>query len=797
MPSNSASSSQNDALETQMYNRGVTRFRKKELGAVQSGKQYTTAAGISMTKRLISPLSQAIDAFLEESLSGKPGRRAVASKYLNQLPSEQLAYITCRAVFDTISQTSPLTSLSQKLGRLIEDECQLNAFEKALPQYYFHLYSSSAANLKRRKIFLRQAMAHKGIEWEPWTFEVRVLVGSKLIEFFQETSGLIRFFLQAESSHRNPKSRWVVQATPEALEFIQEKNKGVEGLKPVYGAILEPPAPWKDIQEGGYHTLPLTLVKTYDKEHLDLFKDWKMPKVYKAVNALQETPYEINKKVYEVMRQMVDQGIALAGLPDAYDRDQHEGTGWGKESFETYRRGQILLNKHLEIAMVLKEAESYLKAEPFYFVHTLDFRGRAYPVTSYLSPQGNDLNRGLLTFAKGEAKPLGNDGACWLAIHGANCWGQKGTLQERIDWILDHSKEILNCVTDPLDESWWTEAGDPFQFLAFCFEWEGYEREGINYKCSLPVAVDGANNALQHYSALLLDPELAKMTNVLPSDQPQDLYQEVCDEVNRLIDEDAREEIKEAQQWQGHVKRSDVKRPVMTYCYGATPYGIKRMVREDTLKPWRDSNKPWPSDYEGRWAADYLGKTIEKALTHRIFAAETCMKWLQEIGQKFGERHLPVRWITPVGFPVLNKYPRYQKKNVKTQLNGNLRLKIRKATDEINVMQQKNALSANFVHSLDAAAMMLTVNQALENGIKCFRMIHDSYAVMPSDLPMMRVCLRETFYEMYAENNLLELFLKDAMTILKETDEEIEVDNPPQKGDLDLKKVLDSDYFFA
>ncbi|MGO8639201.1 DNA-directed RNA polymerase, partial [Rhizobium ruizarguesonis] len=73
----------------------------------------------------------------------------------------------------------------------------------------------------------------------------------------------------------------------------------------------------------------------------------------------------------------------------------------------------------------------------------LDWRGRAYPLPLYLTPQGNDLQRGLLTFAN--AVPIHDEEAAeWLAIHGAGCWGyDKVSLEERVQWVLEHEVEII------------------------------------------------------------------------------------------------------------------------------------------------------------------------------------------------------------------------------------------------------------------------------------------------------------------------------------------------------------------
>ena len=60
-------------------------------------------------------------------------------------------------------------------------------------------------------------------------------------------------------------------------------------------------------------------------------------------------------------------------------------------------------------------AQELRSAPRIYFPHNLDFRGRAYPMHPYLNHMGDDVSRGLLTFA--EAKPLGKTGFMWLKVH--------------------------------------------------------------------------------------------------------------------------------------------------------------------------------------------------------------------------------------------------------------------------------------------------------------------------------------------------------------------------------------------
>ena len=62
----------------------------------------------------------------------------------------------------------------------------------------------------------------------------------------------------------------------------------------------------------------------------------------------------------------------------------------------------------------MQVAREFAEEEAFYFPHSLDFRGRAYPMHPHLNHLGNDLCRGLLYFA--EARPLGRNGLGWLYV---------------------------------------------------------------------------------------------------------------------------------------------------------------------------------------------------------------------------------------------------------------------------------------------------------------------------------------------------------------------------------------------
>src|SRR5438093_12591583 len=77
----------------------------------------------------------------------------------------------------------------------------------------------------------------------------------------------------------------------------------------------------------------------------------------------------------------------------------------------------------------------------------------------------------------------------------------------------------------------WDEADKPSTFLAACKEWKRYREEGPDFRLHLPVSMDGTCNGYQHLSAMGLDAIGGSATNLVPGDQPEDMYQEVADHV--------------------------------------------------------------------------------------------------------------------------------------------------------------------------------------------------------------------------------------------------------------------------
>lgn len=74
--------------------------------------------------------------------------------------------------------------------------------------------------------------------------------------------------------------------------------------------------------------------------------------------------------------------------------------------------------------------------------------------------------------------------------------------------------------------------------------------------------------------------------NVLPSDRPQDVYNEVVKIILQLVEKDAKEGHEMAQLLEGKIQRKVVKQTIMTSVYGVTFIGARQQIENAMLGTW-------------------------------------------------------------------------------------------------------------------------------------------------------------------------------------------------------------------
>jgi DNA-directed RNA polymerase len=499
---------------------------------------------------------------------------------------------------------------------------------------------------------------------------------------------------------------------------------------------------------------------------------------------------------------------------------------WRIEAAQIAERNRAIDGERVTVLMDFLVAEQMALVDRFWIPHSMDWRGRVY-AQPHFNQQRSDHVRAMLQFA--DAKPLGESGAYWLAVHLANCGDfqkvSKKSFDARVQWVEDNVDMIRRIADDPRGSfELWSGADKPFCFLAACLDFAGYLEEGPGYCSRLAVALDGSNSGLQHYSAALRSEE-GKYVNLLPSEAPADVYQAVADIVAESVERDAAagDELAKLILANG-IDRKLVKRNVMTFAYGSGRYGFKDQLEEDVMQPLAlkvlsGDLEAHPYDVEGDngWrASSYLAGKTWKAVNTLVRQASEGMQFFQKCAQSLAHEKKSVIWNTPIGLPVLNKYTEYEGKKVQLFLydkgvsvahakKGDIvvdddvlkevRLNVKcKATTRINKKESMNGIAPNVIHSMDASHLMLTVLDGVDAGIRSFSLIHDSFATHAADTEQFFHIIRSAFVNMYSEYCPFEEIHAYTMEAL---DDKKRCPNIPQKGSVDLSKVLESDYAFA
>jgi DNA-directed RNA polymerase len=149
-------------------------------------------------------------------------------------------------------------------------------------------------------------------------------------------------------------------------------------------------------------------------------------------------------------------------------------------------------------------------------------------------------------------------------------------------------------------------------------------------------------------------------------------------------------------------------------------------------------------------------------------------------------------WVSPSGFPCYQAYPKWVEKSIRTRIGEKVyRVKFRQDIDKLSPKRQAQGSSPNYVHSLDASCLHLTVNKCAELGIKDFAMVHDSYGTHCNNSAAMATSIRETVHEIFSVDQLA--YLKYNL----ECTNRLTLDPLPSYGAFNIDDVLKSQYIFS
>ncbi len=594
----------------------------------------------------------------------------------------------------------------------------------------------------------------------------------------------------------------MVALTDQGTSILADVNARAEVAYPLHAPMIVPPHDWRYDErgnlEGGYSILRVDALRGNRKQHTRAVDRPISEASLGALNAVQKTPWTLNRWLHLVAEECEAAGIvvgdrsSIVAVPKRLSEDEwaalsaEDRTAFSKKRREAGEANASAKGQLDALLNTLVGARQLEGQSAFYFPHSLDFRGRIYPVPTWgPNPQGNDLARSLVMFAEG--RPLGPDGLFWLYVRAANCAGQdKLPLEDRVQWCLDNLEAMQVSSYSPVEfVDWWSKMDEPWGFLATCREVSMANAldDPSEFVSHLPVPMDGTCNGLQHLSAMALDTVGATATNLHAGQDRQDIYEDVASEVRDIVDRDIRDDNEEALLWQGKVTRKVVKRAVMTTPYGVTKGGIRTQLLSDGHAPGEGAER-------GR-AAGYLKDCLVEALDRKAGAARGIMAWLQAAAFRLAKAEVPFTWTTPSGNRIQQAYRTQTEERIRT-LVGRLKLLTEETTSGLDAKKQSLGAAPNYVHSFDAAHLTNTVLAAQREDISDFAMIHDSYGTHACNTTALARILRDEFVSIYREDWLRKLYDE-----LRAAHPHVDIPEPPGRGDFNLEEVRDSAFFFS
>ena len=467
-------------------------------------------------------------------------------------------------------------------------------------------------------------------------------------------------------------------------------------------------------------------------------------------------------------------------------------------------------------SMTVQKAEA-LRNKIFFQYVDADYRGRLYYRESYLNYQGKDMERGLLKFAN--AKPVNEEGLYHFAMHTACSYNQsytidniptwcesdykshlekegltdisvdKMSIDDRVKWVVNNEDFIRNTWVNRTIHD---KAEKPVGFLACCKAWcnlwdqQRKMPENDVYYMDLPVPIDGSNNGWQHLAAISKDRNAGELVGLVQTDIPKDFYVQTAKALIARVPEWFAQRAMPMK----HIRKCISKRGAMTRAYSAGHLAIAlNMYADCYAEGFHSKYNITMSD------CNDLAFQLIRAIDEVCPGPLETMSYLQSIANHIiaDLKEPVVEWTTPSGFPV--RYENYVMEDVKWK-SWISDMRIQHVGKEHRLVYGKkiaspggfaSGISPNFIHSMDAAHMALIIHYWDGD----FAAIHDSFSTHSCDVASLLDLTKEVFIKMYDHDD----YYQHIADMLLLEPEKFSYDY--KLGDLNVKEIANSDYFFS
>jgi len=767
-------------LERDAISQGLKRLHKNTYDLEKKSYASATVYGAASIDTLLPLVVARIEDTTNRIKEGKTGAAfKEIQQYLTDVEPLAAAALAVKLTFDKVfsykDKSNQTVNVCDAIGLAVEQECQMRQYETHAPGLVHVLkenYWHRSIGTQQKIVVIRTLMNRYDVkQWDAWGRANRIKLGGWLLDCIMQSSGWFTKNMQQEGRKR---VHYIVP-TPEFLEIKDAVMRDAELFSPLAWPMLIEPNNWTHEKCGGY--ILNEVMRGHDMVRRGDPTCIQGERPIEFLNRIQKVAYRLNPFTVGVAEELdrLERAVGkflpiihhdLPPKPVDIADNKEARHSYNRQAAAVYNLQAQEFKKSCRTRMTMEAVQRFKSKDKFFIPWSFDYRGRAYPIPAFLTPQDTDFGKSLLSFA--EAAYMTPEAEDWLAFQVATTYGlDKATMQDRLDWVKNNT-HIISCVaSDPiLHIHKWEAADEPWQFLSACDEYYHCVLKCDRHFTSLPVATDATCSGLQILAGLAKDKNTASLVNVLPSDKPQDAYAVVARTATPFCPNSIR----------NYMDRKVVKRVVMTVPYNAKPFSNRGYIKDALLEKGIEIDK------------DDLTKTVEavrNAMDEVVPGPMAVMSWIEEeVAKAIDLGKTELTWSTPSGFVVTQKLMKKDTIRIALQLMGDCKLTVAtQDSDEVDKQHHKNATAPNLIHSLDASLLhfsALAFNAPIA-------LIHDSVLCRATDMSVLSAVVRETYMHLFAEHNYLQDF---ADQIGAETD-------PPIIGDLEPSSVIDSTYFFC
>ncbi len=672
---------------------------------------------------------------------------------------------------------------------------------------------------------------HQYIERSPVPWNMQVRLGDLFIEAFYNCGFIDIYYPKARDTS------YIISATNDWLKLADI---------PEATARISINSTYDKAPEGA-------VIKGDDKVYTD-----DMPWV-RSINKLQSTGWRINKRIYAALTKNKEFFVSAEPVEDNDAKEMKRRSKTVEWSFIMAKAEKLLENDVFYQAVEADYRGRIYYKEAFLNFQGSDLsRGmlkfaRGKPMTddglywlavhtaaSYnMSYNIDEIPEWVTSDYKGM---LEDEGLESISV-------DKFTLNDRVQWTNEYMNEIIEAGREG---QFSPDAEKTISFLAACIEWYDYslaQQDNRIFFTHLPIPVDGSNNGWQHLGAISKDTHTGNLVGLIPTEIQKDFYVQTAKELIKQTTNERLQGILSDMPMK-HIRKGISKRGSMTRAYSAgaskiadnmffdcktEDYHITYDITQDdcnklakTLVKAIDVVCPGPLNTMGYFqelAAFEIGKyskfspdgdpvgahykELIKNQKELYVKKDKTDEELEELNNLtvelrsyesrlvYGNGSVSLTWDTPSGFPVEYTCFNTNTRKCRGTISGYKTEKgaaktinhvARVPTTTPDIRGFMCGVSPNFVHSMDASHMMLVIDDWHGD----FGAVHDSFSAHACDVEHLLALTKSKFIEMYDVDNFYD-YIEDQLITDKTG---LEVDQPVL-GDLNIKEIEDSDYFFA